>query len=396
MKIAIIGPCNPREFADYLRIDPDKLPVGLGGTPVNSLVRSLLNSGHSIHLIGASADIDTVQRFRGNRLHLSVVPYRKRARARALDFFHVERKMMAEELRRIPVDVAHAHWGYEFGWVGVKSRLPHVLTIHDAPLTILRRMPDAYRALRVGLAYGVRLHASNVTAVSPDLAAKWSRQMLFRHNVRVIPNISPEFDSFDTFPDVSGSIIITDIADSSPLKNVRTLLRAFDRFRTQFSGAELRLIGSGLTPDGELARWARQGGLSNGVSFLGRQSREGISRHLRESSMLCHPSLEESQGMCFLEAMSHSVPVIGGRDSGGVAWTLDDGKAGLLVDVTSSQEVLRGMVRLQEDSELRASLISRGQALVSERYSAEAVTNAYVDSYEEAISSFLSQQMKSS
>lgn len=386
MRIAIVGPCSPREFAAYLGRESDALPRGMGGTPVNSLVRSLLNLGHSVHLIGASPELDSVQRFEGGKLILSIVPYRRRARDRACDLFRSERRMMTEELKRVQVDVVHAHWSYEFGWVGVASGLPNVLTVHDAPLTILRRMPDAYRALRTLLALRVRLRASNVTAVSPNLADKWRRQMQFHPAVRVVPNISPEFD-FTESPSGKGTqtAVITDIADSTRLKNVRKLLEAFNGFRQRVPGSELRLIGTGLGEEDELAAWARMSGLAVGVRFLGRQTRAGVSRHLSESTMLCHASLEESQGMCFLEAMSHSVPVIGGRDSGGVAWTLDDGKAGLLVDVASTSDILRGMMELQNDPEARAALIKRGRYLVSERYSENAVASAYVHSYEQAI-----------
>jgi len=388
MRIAIVGPSSPREFAEFLDVRPDSLPVGLGGTPVNSLVRSLLRHGHAVHLVTASPDIASTKRFDADKFHISIVPYRKRARARALDLFRAERNMMSKELNRVPTDVVHAHWSYEFGWVGVTSGLPQILSIHDAPLTILRRMPDAYRILRLLLAYAVRTKASHVTAVSPDLAKKWRRQMFFPGDVRVIPNITPEFDLSDDFGGLPSHPVITDIADSTPLKNVRTLLTAFKEFRFQYPEAELRLIGSGLEDEGELARWAADFDLKRSVKFLGRQSRVGVSMHLRESEMLCHVSLEESQGMCFLEAMSHSVPVIGGHDSGGVAWTLGEGDAGLLVDVRKSEDVLRGLLRLHEDRELRASLIQHGHALLSERYSADAVTCAYIDCYEQAISSF--------
>ena len=346
----------------------------------------MLNLGHSVHLIGASRGILSVQRFDKGNLSISIVPYRSRARDRARDLFRSERRMMAVELKRIPVDVVHAHWNYEFGWVGVTSRLPNVLTVHDAPLTILRRMPDTYRALRTLLAFRVRRRTSNVTAVSPDLALKWRRQMLFRGEIRVIPNISPEFD-FPRIPSTSEAkpAVVVDIADSTPLKNVRKLLEAFEGFRRREPGSELRLIGNGLGNQDELASWARETGLAAGVLFLGRQTREGVSRHLAASTMLCHTSLEESQGMCFLEAMSHSVPVIGGRNSGGVAWTLDDGRGGLLVDVEDSEDILRGMLELQNDPKRRATFIERGHELVAERYSARAVASAYVLSYEQAI-----------
>jgi glycosyltransferase involved in cell wall biosynthesis len=320
---------------------------------------------------------------------MSIVPYRRRPRDRALDFFRAERLAMAAELATRDVDVVHSHWSYEFGWVGVNSKIPNVLSVHDAPLTVLRRNPDPYRLLRTLLAYRVSRRAGVTTAVSPDLAMKWSRQMRSKGRARVIPNISPEFDAeVAVAVGKSAGPVVLEIADASPLKNVRILLEAFKKFRTAYDSAELKLIGNGLSSDEALAEWAKHAGLTDGVSFLGKQSRSGVSASLTRATMLCHASLEESQGMCFLEAMSHSVPVIGGLNSGGVAWTLDDGRAGLLVDVSRSDEIFAGMVEIHTNTERTSRLVARGKELVSQRYSSEAVTAAYIRSYHDAILGF--------
>lgn len=395
MKIAIIGPCNPREFSERLGLDEAELPQGLGGTPINSLVQWLLTLGHFVHLISASPDVKQTRRYSGNQLTISLVPYRVRARNRALDLFRAERKAMSRELHGVDADVVHAHWAYEFGWVGVTSGLPNVLTVHDAPLSILRRMPDAYRILRTIMAYAVSSQATIVSAVSPDLAAKWRYQMRFKGEVGVVPNISPEFGALDPMVAKPEVTVITDIADATRLKNVRRLLEAYNKFRMHVPRSELRLIGRGLGERDGFARWAQSEGLADNVKFLGHQSRADVSRHLSESTMLCHASLEESQGMCFLEAMSHSVPVIGGINSGGVAWTLDEGRAGSLVDVSSAEAIFRGMLEMVENTELRNEYVGHAHDLLTRRFSGEVVASAYVGLYEKAIAEFQTVSAKS-
>ncbi|WP_373427738.1 glycosyltransferase family 4 protein [Arthrobacter sp. W4I7] len=353
------------------------LPEGLGGTPINDLVRGLLDLGHHVHLISASPDVTSVWRAQGPQFSISVVPYRKRPRERALDLFRKERNLMARELASSDAEVVSAHWSYEFGWVGVTSGKPCVLSVHDAPLTILRNLPDAYRLFRTLMAYRVRMSASCVTAVSPYLARRWRRQMLFPRAIKVIPNMTPPLPVSDL--QLTRMPVILDIADGSSLKNVRRLIEAFDLFSRDVHGYELRLVGPGLGEGDEMARWAAAQNISGNVRFFGKQSRSEIGRHLAEASLFCHPSLEESQPMCLLEAMAAGVPIIGGYRAGGVPWTLDDGNAGLLVDVSRPKMIASALRDLHENAPLADRLVKHGRRLIEDRHSKDSVTTAYLE-----------------
>jgi len=376
MKIAVLGPCRPAEFVSDLELDQALTPEGLGGTPINDLVRGLLDSGHDVDLISSSMDLTSVWRAKGPRLSMSIVPHRARARDRAIDLFQSERAFMAAELARSDADVVSAHWSYEFGWVGVTSGKPCVLSVHDAPLTILRNLPDPYRVLRTLMAYRVRLSASTVTAVSPYLAKKWRKQMLFPGNISVIPNMTPSLPVTD--PQTTRSPVILDIADGSSLKNVRRLIEAFGIFKRGVAGYELRLVGPGLGEGDGIARWAAARNLSESVRFCGKQTRLEIARHLAEASIFCHSSLEESQPMCLLEAMAAGVPIIGGYRSGGVPWTLDGGNAGLLVDVARPDAIASALRYLHLNQAVSRGLVNRGRSLVKDRHSKESVTGSYI------------------
>ena len=87
MHVAVIGPADPREFAADLGRDPDGLPVGLGGSTVNQLVRTLLDLGHRVTLVTASPDVREPWRGSGAGLTVVAVRYRTRARDRFLDLF---------------------------------------------------------------------------------------------------------------------------------------------------------------------------------------------------------------------------------------------------------------------------------------------------------------------
>ncbi|MDP9989358.1 glycosyltransferase involved in cell wall biosynthesis [Arthrobacter oryzae] len=201
----------------------------------------------------------------------------------------------------------------------------------------------------------------------------------------MIPNMTPPLPTAAL--GLSRKPVILDIADGSSLKNVRRLVQAFRIFRREYPGYELRLVGPGLGEQDELARWARDQYSAEHVRFLGKQSRSQIATHLAEASLFCHPSLEESQPMCLLEAMAAGVPVIGGYRSGGVPWTLDGGKTGLLVDVSRPEIIASALRNLHVDTALANRLIENGRTLIRSRHSKESVTKAYTEELSKALAS---------
>jgi glycosyltransferase involved in cell wall biosynthesis len=383
MRIAVVGPAEPRELCDLLGLERDGIPVGLGGTPVTALVRALVNRGHFVYLVTASKSVSSPWRFRSSGLQVSVVPYRSSAKARGVTLFRSERQALLSELARAEIDVVHAHWTYEFGWAGIADGRPCVLTTHDSPWTVLRHMPDIYRLVRLLMAIRVRLGARCVTAVSPYLARRWKRQMLYWRPIEVVPNISPALKLSDVVARAGNeSNVIVDIANGSRLKNVRVLVRAFARVRESLPAARLVLVGPGLSEYGNMAAWARRRGLDDCVSFLGELSRDDVAGVLGSAALLCHPSREESQGMVFIEAMSMRRAVMGGRRSGGVAWTLFEGRAGYLTDIRRPDILAKTISdALGPNREKTAALALEGQRLASVRYSGEVVAARYESVY---------------
>ncbi len=186
------------------------------------------------------------------------------------------------------------------------------------------------------MATWTRFLRPNLTAVSPYLADRWRREMLFKEKIEVIPNPVPlKVDGFNAHKRRRTGPVILSVSDGSRRKNVLTLMRAFGLLAARYPEAELRLVGNGLGPEDDLARTWLSMGRSGSVSFLGRLSREDLEAEYAQASVFCHTSLEESQGLVLLEAVQRNIPVVAGRDSGAVAWTLFDGAAGVLTDVRS-------------------------------------------------------------
>jgi len=374
MRIALVGPADVRGL---LGEGHEDAPAGLGGTPVVELARALLGRGHDVTLVSASPGLKTPwERTRG-RLDVRVAPFRLRARDRAADLFRMEVRSMAALMPGpLDVDVAHAHWTYEFALAALRVHPGAVITAHDSPFTILRHQPHPYRMARLAMAAGVRSRTRSLTAVSPYLARQWRRQMLFRGAIAVVPNIAPVLAR--THSAAATPTLIT-VGDASRRKNIWTLLAAFSRIRHALPDATLHVVGPGLGRND-----AHGFGEQPGVTFHGVLGRSELGALLATSWLMVHPALEECQPMVLLEAMALGLPVVAGEASGGVPWTLGEGAAGRLVDVRDPAAIAAAALELIADPSGSAELGRRGEALIRQRFSPDVVASAYEHVYDKA------------
>ncbi|WEO77984.1 glycosyltransferase family 4 protein [Cryobacterium sp. SO2] len=383
LHIALCGPATLSLLQPYVTA-----PIETAGYPfplIPTLAIEYLELGHTVSVVTTATDIRDAQEFRGERLTVIVVPSRSRARDRVADLFSRERKGVRDALRRLAPDIVHAHWTYEFA-LGAQAAAvaPVLVTAHDAPLTILRHMRDGYRAVRAVMAYLARVRIHNLTAVSPYLAKKWSQEMVYRRTIPVIPNPTPELELGTRLAGPKDDVVL-EVADGSPLKNVQALMRAFFLVREVKPEVKLHLVGPGLDGRGAMKAWAQENGLDAGVVFLGVLDRHAIATEYANATVFCHASLEESQGLCLLEAMSARVPIVAGADSGGVAWTLFEGKAGTLVDVRDPRAISMAITALLSDPVAAAQQGLDAEALMRSRFSPGVVAAQYLTEYRRLI-----------
>jgi glycosyltransferase involved in cell wall biosynthesis len=165
----------------------------------------------------------------------------------------------------------------------------------------------------------------------------------------------------------------------SPRKNGARLVEAFGMLRKEFGErVELSMFGDGHESGGPAEIWSRSQRLVDGVNFVGSQPYQTLMTRLAESAdVLVHPSHEEAHCMAVTEAMAMAIPVIGGRNSGGIPWALNYGKAGLLVDVESASSMALGMHTLLEDDGLRSTLSQSAHQMALDQYRLEDAAARY-------------------
>lgn len=379
--LGMLGPICIADFRDFLHpgVWRDDLPKGLGGTPVNILSRELLKRGQRLIIFTLDPTVQDEIVLDGENLRICIGHFRPTKRAR--DFFSAERKYLLRAIRREQPDILHAHWTYEWALAAQASGLPHVITAHDAPINILRHNLIPYRFVRTLMAYRVLSRAKRVISVSPYVAKHLRRFVLYRGKDEVIPNGLPEqmFKRAVSARNSTLSVTYATILNGwGGLKNGQVAIKSFAQIHQNRPKDRLIMFGAGHGTGEAAEHWARERGVADGIVFVGQLSYEQlIDRLAQEVDVLVHSSLEESHGMVLIEAMALGIPVIGGDASGAVPWTLDNGRTGILVDVTSATELASAMVRLANAPEERMAFSKSAKDSVRQRFHIQTVADAY-------------------
>lgn len=385
MHLLISSPLDIPTLQSAIGLTPDESGVvaaGHGGHPVTELAIALAPKVTQLDLVTLDPALDRPVTLRGHNVRVFVGPYRPRARTRALDLFAAERRFVSETIRHERPDVVSAHWTYEYALGALDALAPTLVTVHDWSPAILRYQTDRYRAVRLAMQMLCFRRGQHFAAVSPYMARKAER--IVRRPVTVLPNAlgATWLDAISAVP--VGDRVVAANNGFGRLKNVTTLLKAWPHVLRNVPIAELVLTGDGYGPDGQAAAWAESRGLDAGVSFQGPVSRPELQGLMRSARLFVHPSREESFGMVVLEAMSLGLPVVGGARSGAVPWLLQDG-AGLAVDVMSPGAIARGVVSLLADRRLAARIGKQARNSARERFSAQDVSDRYLERLEAAL-----------
>lgn len=386
MKIGICGPVFLPMLRPYLYKDEKVDVKGMGGTPVNHQIIALIEKGYEVHVYSVTPELMPGESriWNGKNLRVYMGPFRKRARHHARDFFLKERRFMKQSMLDSRPDIIHAHWQYEWGWAALDSKIPTLLTCHDAPFQVLKAQRDLYRVIRLVMAGICLRKAKHLTAVSPYTAS--GLRFFTKRQVKVVPNFEPDnvFTFYKNTRSIGDSINITMINNGfHQRKNVAKGIEAFAAFNKKYPNAQLNLYGAcnGKGEDAEV--WCKEQNISANINFHGEIPFDELMVALSKADIFLHTSLEESCPMVLIEAMAMGIPSVAGEKAGGIPWMMEEG-GGKLADITNKESILLALLEVVQPQNYRkASEQARNIAVA--RFSKDAVLNKYLEAYKQIL-----------
>jgi glycosyltransferase involved in cell wall biosynthesis len=152
-------------------------------------------------------------------------------------------------------------------------------------------------------------------------------------------------------------------------KGGEVLVRAFDEVVQRFPDARLQIVGPHKVTMP----------LRPGIEFLGRiNDRSRLEALYRDAAVMVMPSLHESFGFVFLEAMSRGLPCIGTRMFAMPEIT-EDGHTGLLVEPNDVHGLALAVIRILADPEAAAHMGKAGRERLESHFTWPAVGRRILD-----------------
>lgn len=257
-------------------------------------------------------------------------------------------------LRGVAADEAH----HDVGAARLERRVATWLERRNTARADLVTTPSAYSARVASGAYGIPEARMAVVPEGIDVDL-WEE-------LRADP--PPRPDSRPT---------ILSVARQYRRKNTRALLAALPRVIEAVPDARCRIVGGGPELPA-LRRQTRSLGLEGQVELLGALPDDGRVRvEYLHADCFCLPTLQESFGIVFLEAMAAGLPVVASNRAA-VPEVVPHGEAGLLVDPDDPREVGRALVRILSDPDVRDRM-GRAGAERARRFTYEATARRFLD-----------------
>jgi glycosyltransferase involved in cell wall biosynthesis len=219
--------------------------------------------------------------------------------------------------------------------------------------------PSHYSARQIQTLYGIQIEPC-VTPEPIDLA-EWRRFL----------ELNPARPPGNKF-------IILCVCRFYPRKRLRILLAAVDRLRSKIPQLAVRIVGDGPEVS-RLKSFCKKKNLQGIVSWLGNISQSKLAAEYNGCHVFCLPSVQESFGIVFLEAMASGKPIVAAR-AGSAPEVV---KYGILAEPENAQSLAEGIARLYRDPALRTALAADASQWVNQ-FDGAAVAAAFVREVERA------------
>jgi glycosyltransferase involved in cell wall biosynthesis len=340
------------------------------GRSTNLLARGLFELGHHVHVI-TRGNAASVAFYDGAYVHSITMTARRYARYRMLPMTHHTLNYshaVYEKVRTLHLNdgiqlVDSPLWQVE----GLVTEQSGLLPVVVRPVTALRQIADLHHSkdrdmrlvgdLEQALLERAAYLAANSQATVKALADVYSLPPTIPGGV--IPyGIAPVPDAAVRTFDVAtppATLTVLFLGRMEKRKGILDLFAAIPRVLEQAPHVRFVIAGADNSlSDGFQARhgmdyptwFARQHPAAMpAVSFLGAVGDDELNRLYQGCDLFVAPSLYESFGLIYLEAMNYGKPVVGCR-AGGIPEVVDDGVTGVLVEPEAPAALAEAILRL--------------------------------------------------
>jgi glycosyltransferase involved in cell wall biosynthesis/GT2 family glycosyltransferase len=180
-------------------------------------------------------------------------------------------------------------------------------------------------------------------------------------------------------------------------KGIDTLFRAIPAIIDVVPAARFTIVGkdTNLAPNGGSYQEYLVRNLDKRfhkyVNFVGFVSAETLQDYYKKADVFVAPSLYESFGQIYIEAMAWGKPVIG-CDAGGIPEVIANGETGFVISPGDEHELSEKVISLLENNAMRIEMGQNARDFVKHHFTIEKMVNDTLSTYVEILSGKASYQ----
>ncbi|MFH1778045.1 MAG: glycosyltransferase family 4 protein [Candidatus Omnitrophota bacterium] len=181
-------------------------------------------------------------------------------------------------------------------------------------------------------------------------------------------------------------------------KGIQVLIKAIPEILQQVPDTEFNIIGRDSYVNGESVSFTGRAEDSfqrkllkdiprqylKKIKFIGYAEDKQLEEYYQSCDVFVAPSLYESFGFIYIEAMSYAKPVVG-CSVGGVPEVIKDGETGILVAPEDHYQLTQAIIRLLKNKELRVRMGINARKHVEANFTREQMVQKTLDTYRKVI-----------
>lgn len=380
------------------------------GRHTHLMAQGLFELGHAVHVI-TRGESDAVSFYDGAYVHQTPFQTRRYGHYRlfprlhnVLNYSHA----VYEQVRRLMLNdgiqvVDSPLWQMDGLVTAVSGEIPVALRLQTAVKQIAgiqqntdtdsRLLAEMEQSLIQHAAYLIPNSQATVTAVQKvyDFTPRPDRLTIIPHGIVPVPDEMVRPFDHQNPPDV---LTVLYVGRLEKRKGIRDLFAAIPRVVERLPHVRFVIVGADNShQDGYLARhgadyaatFQRQHpALAGRVHFTGAVSEDELQQHYQNCDLFVAPSLYESFGLIYLEAMNYAKPVIGCA-AGGIPEVVEHGATGLLVEPEAPDALAEAMLTLLQSPDKLHELGMAGRQRLLQKFTHVEMARQFTAVYQQMI-----------
>jgi len=286
--------------------------------------------------------------------------------------------------RQNPFDLIHAHAALPCGQAA--AALSHDLGI---PFVVSVHGLDAFSTQQVGTRWAnwcyqksaeVYRRARAIICISEKVKQHLTGEIAAK---AVVIYNGVDTNVFTPDPETPPALTVLSVGNLISIKGHALLLRAFADVSSSVPNARLEIIGEGCERE-RLGNLANALEISKRVSFMGRQTRDGVAQAMKRCAVFALPSSYEGLGCVYMEAMASGKPAIGCRGQG-IDEVIEHGKNGLLISPGDQAQLAESLRVALQNGDFRRRIGSAARETILRGYTLEHQAKRFAQLYRECV-----------